>query len=367
MITETDRYDQCLQIIDASYTRRNDPDDRGARARRLWNLTHAMWRGYCERYPLSSEPFTIQNIELPFRVPVVSPYTGAIATSFDMAGKIDGIVSCAPGGKPSKYLLEHKTAANVDDHYLARLLHDFQTGSYVLNYEAATGEILDGVFYNILTKKNLRQGEGETEEEFQSRYAELCSKNKNGKSSAKRKIAETDDEFRERLHAEHYSKPEAFIRQQLFFPRHLLDEIRCEIWDVKDGLLAARRSGRYYRNPSMCESFLGRCMYADVCWSACPDDPGQDFEIAPAHDAHSELPGELTIVDGGRELLTYSSLSMFRDCRRKYEYRYLRRFAPIEPNENLYLGQIIHLLLETWYAPAGVALMGEGGVDYVVE
>lgn len=50
-----------------------------------------------------------------------------------------------------------------------------------------------------------------------------------------------------------------------------------------------------------------------------------------------------------KDVLTYSSLQTFRNCRRKFDYRYNRELVPLEKDTTLYLGSVWHDCLETWY------------------
>ena len=126
-----------------------------------------------------------------FEGPIINPATGAASRSFVLAGKVDGIVRIGD----DHYILEHKTAATIDADYLERLWTDFQIAIYSQYVEQALGIPITGVIYNVLAKARLQQGKGETEEEYQARRAELLAKSKTGKTTAKRKLPESDEEF----------------------------------------------------------------------------------------------------------------------------------------------------------------------------
>ena len=83
----------------------------------------------------------------------------------------------------------------LDASYLDRLWTDFQITLYAHYVEQALGIRISGVLYNILVKARLQQSAGETEAEFDARRAELIAKSKSGKSSAQRRMPETDEEF----------------------------------------------------------------------------------------------------------------------------------------------------------------------------
>ena len=230
------------------------------RERRDWHLATAMMRGYAARY--SSEEFEVVALEKTFEGPIVNPATGATSRTFVLAGKVDGIVRI--DGR--NFLLEHKTAASIDASYLERLWTDFQIALYSHYVEETLGIPITGVIYNILGKARLQQGEGETEEEFAARRAELLAKSKTGKSSAKRKLPESDEEFQARL-AEKYADPGMFHRETLFLSRDQIDALRAELWELTQAFLEARRRGVFYQNTSFCFHFRKPCAYFALCRS----------------------------------------------------------------------------------------------------
>jgi hypothetical protein len=136
----------------------------------------------------------VVEIEKEFVGEIRNPDTGRQSQTFRIAGKVDGIVRCHDG----LYLLEHKTASTVDASYLDKLWTDTQIALYCY-YLRELGYPIVGVIYNVLLKSRLKQGKGETQEEYEVRHAELAAKNKSGKSTAKRQMPETDEEFQARL------------------------------------------------------------------------------------------------------------------------------------------------------------------------
>jgi len=228
--------------------------------RRDWHLATAMMKGYAGRYPV--EEFEVNGLEKAFQGPIINPATGAASRSFVLAGKVDGVVSI--GG--DHFLLEHKTASQLDADYLERLWTDFQITLYAYYLEQALGIPITGVIYNILVKAKLQQGKGETEEEFQARRTELLAKSKTGKTTAKRKLPETDEEFQQRL-AEKYAEPGMFHRETLYLSRDRFDVLRSELWELTQAFLDARRRGVFYQNTSFCFNYHRPCAYFALCRS----------------------------------------------------------------------------------------------------
>lgn len=250
-----------LDIIDHAFPKRAVEDGAGEAQRADWHLATAMMQGYALTYP--REEFSIVALEKGFQGPIVNPDTGAESRSFLLAGKVDGIVRL-PDGR--YYLLEHKTASQIDGSYLERLWTDFQITLYAGYLEKTLGIRITGIIYNILTKAKLRQGKGETEAEYEARRAELIAKSKTGKTSAKRKLPESDADFLGRLSVK-YEDPGMFHRETLFLSRDRFRELQAELWELSKALLDARRRDAWYRNTGQCFQFGRPCAYWPICSS----------------------------------------------------------------------------------------------------
>lgn len=262
----------------------NRTSDEGVR--RDWHLARAMMTGYASRYP--QEEFTVVALEKTFEGPIVNPATGAASRSFALAGKVDGIVSI--GGE--HYILEHKTAATIGADYLEKLWTDFQIAIYSHYVEEALGIPITGVIYNILAKARLQQSAGETEEEYQSRREALLAKSKTGKTTARRKLPETDEEFQARL-LEKYAEPEMFHREMLYLSRDRFDILRAELWELTQAFLDARRRGVFYQNTGFCFNYHRPCAYFPVCRSnGNPNVIDNFYTIAAPHEELREPSSE---------------------------------------------------------------------------
>ena len=53
---------------------------------------------------------------------------------------------------------------------------------------------------------------------------------------------------------------------------------------------------------------------------------------------------------GAPAISTYSMWSLFRNCRKAFEWRYLEELVPLERDRNLALGTVIHQCLEVWHS-----------------
>jgi hypothetical protein len=273
-----------LEHIDRGFVNRaQDPEQR-----RVWHLATAMMRAYAARY--ASEAFEVVALEKPFEGEILNPETGAASRSFVLAGKVDGVVRIGS----ENFLLEHKTAAAIDASYLERLWTDFQITVYAYYLEQTLGIRISGVLYNILVKARLQQSAGETEEEFEARRAELIAKSKTGKSSAKRRLPESDDDFQLRL-AEKYAEPGMFHREMLYLSREQFTTLRAELWELTQAFLDARRRDVWYQNTSFCFQYGRPCPYFALCRSGGSPNVRDNFyqHVAP----NEELRGDVSPPD----------------------------------------------------------------------
>ncbi len=151
---------------------------------------------------------------------------------------------------------------------------------------------ITGILYNVLVKAKLQQSKGETEEEYQARRAELLAKSKTGKTTAKRKLPESDDEFQQRL-AEKYADPAMFHREMLYLSRDRFDVLRSELWELTQAYLDARRRGVFYQNTAFCFNYQRPCAYFALCRSNGNPNVIENFyqRVAPNEELRV-LPGD---------------------------------------------------------------------------
>jgi len=275
--------DEVLALIDRLCPNRLQDENQ----RRDRHLATAMMKGYAARYPV--EEFEILALEKAFEGPIINPATGAASRSFVLAGKVDGIVRV--GGE--YFILEHKTAGQLDADYLERLWTDFQITIYAHYIEQTMGAPITGILYNVLVKAKLQQGKGETEEEYQARRAELLAKSKTGKTTAKRRLPESDDEFQQRL-AEKYADPEMFHREMLYLSRDRFDVLRSELWELTQAFLDARRRGVFYQNTAFCFNYQRPCAYFALCRSNGNPNVVENFYQRVAPNEELRVPPEKT-------------------------------------------------------------------------
>jgi len=256
--------------------------------RQQWHLARAMMQGYARRY--AEETFRVVALEAPFEMPIRNPATGRISRRFRLAGKVDGIVE----EQGQYFLLEHKTASHLDGDYLERLWLDLQISLYCRALETIHGIPIAGVIYNVVCKAQLKQGKGETEEEFLLRKAELLAKNKSGKTNATRKEAESDEAFQARLQTK-YDDPAMFHREVILFTPEQYAELEAELWELTLQYQDALKRGAFYRNTSQCFAYGRPCSYYPLCRAG-----GAEHMIAALYEhrpPHEELRDASTEVN----------------------------------------------------------------------
>lgn len=269
---------EVLDLVDSRFPQRHGD----AQVTHRWHLARAMIEGYARRYP--TEDFEIVEIEKEFQCEIRNPDTGRRSQTFTIAGKADGIVRLPDG----LYLLEHKTASTITSDYLDRLWTDTQIALYSF-YLRELGYPIIGVVYNVLLKCRLKQRGGETAEEYEARRAALAARNRSGRSTAKRRIPESDEEFRARL-ADWYSQPEAFHRERIYLSADRMAMLQEEVWEITQQYLDARRRGKFLLNTSSCFAYQRPCPYLPYCQSGfSPLVRDNLFDIVPPHEELVQL------------------------------------------------------------------------------
>lgn len=274
-----------LDLVDSTYPKRSHDEDQ----RKEWHLATAMMKAYAAKYAV--EDFEVVALEQVFEGEIVNPATRKPSRSFVLKGKVDGIVKRGD----EYFLLEHKTAAQMGADYLERLWTDFQITLYAYYVEQALGIRISGIVYNILVKAKFQQSRGETEAEFEERRAELIAKSKTGKSSAKRRLPETDEEFQARL-AEKYAEPDMLHREVLYVSRDQFEVLQAELWELTQAYLHAKRRSVFYQNTSFCFHHGRPCPFFALCRSnGNPNVIENFYQRVPANEelrAEADTPAE---------------------------------------------------------------------------
>jgi hypothetical protein len=276
-------WEEIETVLNQAYPARGgNPDERAQ-----WHLGRAMMRAYVARY--SQEPFKPIALEQQFSGEIVNPETGVASRSFTLDGKVDMLAE----REGELWIVEHKTAATIDGTYIERLWTDFQISLYSKFIEESMGRPVAGVLYNILGKAGLEQGRGETEEQYQIRKAELEAKSKTGKpSTAKRRIAESDEDFEARLAAK-YTDAGMLHREAIFISRDRIRMLETQLWELTQTMLDARRRDMWYQNEDQCFWYRRQCEYFPLCRAQDPENIIKMlYDHRPAHEELDAQPSE---------------------------------------------------------------------------
>lgn len=215
---------------------------------------YAMICGYAECWPMVTRlSFHEQEIDVPIR----NPATGRRSQRFTQFGYLD-MLALHDDGKV--WLWEHKTASSIGGGYLEKLFSDSQITGYVAALRD-TGVDVEGVVYDVALKPKLRQ-----------------------------KKDESLDEFYERL-AEWHMRPEAYHREEVYVSDRQIADWREDVWMVTQELLAARRTGRWYRNTGRCWDYFRPCEFVALCQNGAPEaliNAEYEPRISPSN--HNEEP-----------------------------------------------------------------------------
>jgi len=268
--------DQIMELIDRSYPRR-DSDER---QKRDWHLAKAMMAGYSRYYP--TEDFEVIDTELEFSVPIINPVSHRPSRSFELRGKVDGLVRL----QDHYFILEHKTAALITGDYIEKLPMDFQINLYALALSRYKKLPIAGVIYNVIQKSRIRQKQGETEAEFNLRRLDLLLKSKTGKSSAKRQMPETDEAFQARLQTV-YEDRQQYHREILYLSSQDIQKTEQELWEVTQQLLDSQRRKMWSQNTDMCFKYNRPCVYFPLC--RAHDNPNVKDNLYTELPPHTEL------------------------------------------------------------------------------
>jgi hypothetical protein len=214
----------------------------------------AMFFGYKNLYK-PTESFNVIATELKFEIFIRPPHKGRAARGIRFRGVIDMVIERDDG----IWIMEHKTAGCINGAYIDKLWHDLQIMLYAYAYQEMTGKKVTGIIYNIAQKSRLKQRGGETEAEFNARYTEAIAKSKTGKTSIKRKMPETDEEFQDRLNKQ-YEDPSMFHREEILCDDQRIQQVKKELWEIHK----AMKTKNFYKNRAQCFVF-GECEYFKLC------------------------------------------------------------------------------------------------------
>lgn len=223
---ETDDIDKAVGYFDGVFP---DSQEEANELEVQRATVRAMLTGYFNRFGKWGEE-TIR--ELSFDIPIRNPKTGAVSRSFRLQGKIDAITVI--DGKT--WLVEYKTASQINKGYFERVSLDEQITLYMYAYRETFGVKPEGVIYRVLKKPTIRQAKKESMEQF-------CN----------------------RLEQDYVDRPDFYFFEQKYYrSENDLKQFEKELWAFTQQYLYEKRNDINCKNASRCLDF-GQCEYMPIC------------------------------------------------------------------------------------------------------
>lgn len=201
------------------------------------------------------QPLTYQAVEQTLTAPIRNPDTGRPSQTFQLGGKVDGIVTGIEG---QPCLLERKTSSedvSEGSKYRMRLRLDPQVSTYLL-LARANGIELTTAYYDVIVKPGMRPLKATPEES--RKYT------KDGRLYANQREAdETPEEWSERLFSDVLERPARYYCR--FEVPRLEDDLRDaaqDLWQVAQALGDAYRRERW---PRTVDRHCDYCEFASLC------------------------------------------------------------------------------------------------------
>ena len=240
---ETDDIDKAVGYFDGVFP---DSQEEANELEVQRATVRAMLTGYFARFGKWGEE-TIR--ELSFDIPIRNPKTGAVSRSFRLQGKIDAITVI--DGK--MWLVEYKTASQINKGYFDRVSLDEQITLYMYAYRERFGVKPEGVIYRVLKKPTIRQTKKESMEQF-------CN----------------------RLEQDYVDRPDFYFFEQKYYrSENDLKQFEKELWAFTQQYLYEKRNDINCKNASRCLDF-GQCEYMPIC--LCEADLELDYVKKEKHE-----------------------------------------------------------------------------------
>jgi len=215
---------------------------------------HELIRGYINHWGRFEE---VIATEKEFKFPLLNPKTKSASRTFEMAGKIDGVVK--QNGIVS--VIEHKTTAdNIEDpscDYWLKLSLDPQISGYFVGAETLGFEPTN-IIYDVIKKPTIKP--------FKETPDDKKKYKKDGTLYANLHDAdETPKAYRERLRSDIAENPNKYF-QRKDIPRIADDliEFLSDSWSVAKLIMESRNNDFFPRRISQCFNY-SKCPYVGVC------------------------------------------------------------------------------------------------------
>lgn len=192
-------------------------------------LVRAMLGGYFNKFGYWSKE-TLK--EQKFDIPIINPETGAKSKTFKLQGKIDAITVI----NGQYWIVEYKTASQINQGYFERLELDDQITTYMYAAKQAFGIDAVGVIYRVLKKPSIKQTKKESLEQY-------CN----------------------RLLKDYLDRPEFYFFEAKYYrSADALAQFEKELWAFTKQYLYERNKDLHCKNASRCLDW-GKCEYMPIC------------------------------------------------------------------------------------------------------
>lgn len=238
-----------------------------------------IFQRYLRYYEIEDRKFKTLEVEVER---IIKPKEIGINLDIDIALKADAIFT----ENGLSWLVEHKTAADIDISYKKKLTVDLQSMFYLICLNAL-GYNLQGVIYNVISKslpakpEILKNGK--------------LSKAKNRKPDLYEYIKAIEDngldqgDYTDCIEWLKENQKEYFYREQIVFHESQLKELKKELAAILFEIKNQMNDNSFYKNTSNCIGF-GTCQYFDVCTSIHPESVIENSFVEKAK-THEEITG----------------------------------------------------------------------------
>jgi hypothetical protein len=242
-------------------------------------------RAYDLKWAGAMEAYEVLAVEATFTAPLINPETGAASRTFQLAGKVDGVVRERATGRV--LLVEHKTTSEpIDDPtatYWRRLAMDGQVSHYFVGAESL-GFQVEGCLYDVLLRPRMKP--------LKATPPESRKYTKDGRLyAAQRETDESPDEYAARLREDIEAAPaKYFQRREVPRTEDDLRDYLFDAWAEARTLRESELAGRAPRSPEACFRF-GVCPFFEHCANGLRLEDAPDL-FERVGDVHPELERE---------------------------------------------------------------------------
>ena len=208
-------------------------------------VLRGMIDGYYDIFYLDDmeKGYEIVELEKRYDMPIINPKTNRPSRKYSFVFIADGVLK---DKNDDLWLVEYKTASQIGDLYLDRLLFDNQVTGMLAYLGKVYKKPFKGVLYRIMRKPGIRQKKTETEIQFLERLSD---------------VFHTDSE-------------RYFIEAILTRTPEELKDFEKSLWTTQKDIQNTVKCKGYYRNTNNC--VLKSCAYMPLC--AKKEDAGQLYE-----------------------------------------------------------------------------------------